>query len=541
IEYLVSRLLLAVLTPFRSFSTMASADQRSEYLLWLKKLKLKDGFMDSSCYAAVSLGLKSVFRKESFRVPYFILDEELRKEHNNVRELTSCLGQNERCTYVSPAIRQLLIHTLQLCEPQKRVTRSTMMSHLRSFLSRPRILPLNISNPLNASFISFHCLPTECKLYLLNLLFHQTPKVLDTCTHLGNDSIGNKFYLGQDARVFVAMKNDPDTNLYDEYEWKTVEHEAWGDLYRFIKTEMPKWKLVAETEQDWDVMEVKLTSLNEKELWARMKSHKKSALTARSASINDKSRVKERSTMESMLSRLSESDDSEKRKDKIPDDPSPERARKLQSKIEKLEKELRSLRVGRDSTKTDTTTTSSKRVIKKKPLFDTRRVRVTRVKKEQPPEPFRDRIEEKKGEGETTTTSEESEESTVELGGKRQERCRFWPNCREGDDECAYIHPTVKCKRFPYCPYGSACLFLHGTCKNDGVCTRESCPFEHTLRRTVRAPPCKYGAACHSINCSFAHPPECTRRICPGPSCCSFYHPPRRGNTGHKTRKWMVM
>lgn len=108
------------------------------------------------------------------------------------------------------------------------------MSHLRSFLTRPRVLPLNISNPITSSFISFHCLPTECKLYILNMLFHQTPvsyfvlilfsltkdeticplqKVLDTCTHLGNDSVGNKFYLAQDARVYAAMKNDPETNL----------------------------------------------------------------------------------------------------------------------------------------------------------------------------------------------------------------------------------------------------------------------------------------------------------------------------------------
>lgn len=150
---------------------------------------------------------------------------------------------------------------------------SNYMSHLRSFLARPRVLPLNISNPITSSFISFHCLPTECKLYILNMLFHQTPvsyfviilysfkdvldpfifcrlqKVLDTCTHLGNDSVGNKFYLAQDARVYAAMKNDPETNLsvtliilfclnmfisvqfrFEEYDGKTILHEAWGDV-----------------------------------------------------------------------------------------------------------------------------------------------------------------------------------------------------------------------------------------------------------------------------------------------------------------------
>ncbi|KAF8384946.1 hypothetical protein PRIPAC_74088 [Pristionchus pacificus] len=510
---------------------MASADQKSEYLLWLKKLKLRDGFMDSSCYAAVSLCLKSLFKRDTFRLPYFILDEELRKEQNNVLEMTSKLTRNENCPYVSPVIRHLLVVTLQLCEPQKRVNSSNYMSHLRSFLTRPRVLPLNISNPITSSFISFHCLPTECKLYILNMLFHQTPKVLDTCTHLGNDSVGNKFYLAQDARVYAAMKNDPETNLFEEYDGKTILHEAWGDLYKFIKTEMPRWKLVAENEQDWDVMEVKLTSLDERELWARMKSHKKAALSARNSSVNEKTRTKERNALAAVISRLSESEDMERRKDKIPDDPSPERAKKLQSKIERLEKELRSLKTG--NTSTDTTNSSRKGIKKKNDLFDTRRVRVIKVKKDPAPEPFRGQNMDRKNDW----TSEESEESTIELSNKRQERCRFWPKCRESDEDCIYIHPRTKCTRFPYCPYGSACLFLHGTCRNDGVCTRESCPYEHTLRRSVRAPPCKYGAQCYGTNCSYAHPAECTRRACPGPTGCSFYHPPVSKKTCIKSRK----
>ncbi|GMR59435.1 hypothetical protein PMAYCL1PPCAC_29630, partial [Pristionchus mayeri] len=513
---------------------MASTELKSEYLLWLKKLKLRDGFMDSSCYAAVSLSLKSLFKKESFRIPYFILDEELRKEQNNIREMTPELTRNENCPFVSPIIKHLLIITLQLCEPNKRVNSSNYMSHLRSFLARPRILPLNISNPITTSNISFHCLPTECKLYILNMLFHQTPKVLDTCTHLGNDSMGNKFYLSHDARVYVAMRNEPAANLYEEYDAKMILQEAWGDLYRFMKTEMPRWKMIAETEQDWDVMEVKLTSLDEKELWARMKSHKKGSLAARDASSNEKSRAKERNAMGLALAKLADVEEMEKRKDKIPDDPSPDLAKKLQSKIEMLEKELRSLKVGNTSTDT---TTSSRKAIKKKNLVDTRRVKVMRVKKDPSPQPFRDTNGPPSKSNEST---EDSEQSTIELSNKRQERCRFWPKCRESDEECMYIHPSTKCKRFPYCPYGSACLFLHGTCKNDGVCTRDSCPYEHLLRRCVRAPPCKYGAQCYGVGCTYTHPPDCTRRACPSPSTCAFYHPPVHRRSTTKPRKWLV-
>ena len=58
----------------------------------------------------------------------------------------------------------------------------------------------------------------------------------------------------------------------------------------------------------------------------------------------------------------------------------------------------------------------------------------------------------------------EEEEDYGAQGGGLPERCRFWPNCKNGDS-CPYHHPTVPCKLFPDCKYGKKCLYVHPQCK----------------------------------------------------------------------------
>ncbi|XP_064394798.1 zinc finger CCCH domain-containing protein 14-like [Halichondria panicea] len=72
--------------------------------------------------------------------------------------------------------------------------------------------------------------------------------------------------------------------------------------------------------------------------------------------------------------------------------------------------------------------------------------------------------------------------------GNVRERCRFWPNCKNGDS-CSYIHPTVPCKLFPDCKYGKRCLYVHPQCKFDSRCTRSDCPYLHTAPRHLALKP----------------------------------------------------
>ncbi len=33
-----------------------------------------------------------------------------------------------------------------------------------------------------------------------------------------------------------------------------------------------------------------------------------------------------------------------------------------------------------------------------------------------------------------------------DMSKKIKERCRYWPNCKQTDESCAYIHPVYECK-----------------------------------------------------------------------------------------------
>ncbi|GMR51766.1 hypothetical protein PMAYCL1PPCAC_21961 [Pristionchus mayeri] len=59
-------------------------------------------------------------------------------------------------------------------------------------------------------------------------------------------------------------------------------------------------------------------------------------------------------------------------------------------------------------------------------------------------------------------------------------RCTFFPQCAKSDDECDFIHPRIKCTRFPSCP-GVCCYYLHGACPDDGTCANIRCAYEHEV------------------------------------------------------------
>ncbi|XP_046645114.1 zinc finger CCCH domain-containing protein 14-like [Daphnia pulicaria] len=126
------------------------------------------------------------------------------------------------------------------------------------------------------------------------------------------------------------------------------------------------------------------------------------------------------------------------------------------------------------------------------------------------------------------------------------ERCKFYPNCRQGD-RCHFHHPKTPCKNFPICLFGENCLFIHPPCKFDTTCTRKSCPYTHSQRSQVVvsvAPKiiqpsakmhqqqpvvngktvCKFFPSCNNVSCLFFHPPACKY----GSNCtrvgCTFFH-----------------
>ncbi|XP_061173025.1 zinc finger CCCH domain-containing protein 14-like [Saccostrea echinata] len=153
------------------------------------------------------------------------------------------------------------------------------------------------------------------------------------------------------------------------------------------------------------------------------------------------------------------------------------------------------------------------------------------------------------------TDDEEEEEVLPSKAAKLSEKCRFWPACVNGN-ACLYHHPTMPCKMFPQCKFGDKCLYIHPNCKFDAQCTRKDCPFTHASKRNTsttviqkivqvpvpmaasygssfnKAPTpntpitCRFFPNCSNVQCTFYHPKPCRFGIkCMNKPTCTFYHP----------------
>ncbi|XP_018571607.1 zinc finger CCCH domain-containing protein 14 [Anoplophora glabripennis] len=125
------------------------------------------------------------------------------------------------------------------------------------------------------------------------------------------------------------------------------------------------------------------------------------------------------------------------------------------------------------------------------------------------------------------------------LSVKNKERCKYWPNCRQGD-KCEFVHPSSPCEMFPLCKFREKCLYLHPNCKFGSACTKRECPYSHAapaklISRTssgasAKLAPlglqtCKFFPNCTNSNCQFFHPKPCKfGKYCKNQSDCNFSH-----------------
>ncbi|KAL1505412.1 hypothetical protein ABEB36_004984 [Hypothenemus hampei] len=113
---------------------------------------------------------------------------------------------------------------------------------------------------------------------------------------------------------------------------------------------------------------------------------------------------------------------------------------------------------------------------------------------------------------------------------KNKERCKYWPNCRQGD-KCEFVHPSEICQTFPQCKFGSRCLFIHPKCKFGTSCTKRDCLYTHPstgLKLSAGAAEiqnCKFFPNCNNIKCPFFHPKLCKfGKDCSNIAECTFSH-----------------
>ena len=67
----------------------------------------------------------------------------------------------------------------------------------------------------------------------------------------------------------------------------------------------------------------------------------------------------------------------------------------------------------------------------------------------------------------TDSKPDEKEESKPEEGERKEKmkkdtkktRCNFWPKCNKPD--CPFAHPKDPCPKFPFCKFGTKCIYVH--------------------------------------------------------------------------------
>ena len=57
-------------------------------------------------------------------------------------------------------------------------------------------------------------------------------------------------------------------------------------------------------------------------------------------------------------------------------------------------------------------------------------------------------------------------EENVQDDEKKKVKCKYYPNCKLGEEECPFFHPKEECTYFPKCTRGEKCLYIHPNVKD---------------------------------------------------------------------------
>ncbi|GMS79097.1 hypothetical protein PENTCL1PPCAC_1272 [Pristionchus entomophagus] len=209
------------------------------YQLWLAKQQHQYLFINNYWCAMLAYDMTDNNSSESFKIPYFIVEEELLKENNNVNL------ENQKDAYISNALRHWLVHLLNEFNKETNVTNYEEV--LRDFFQQvDNILPSGVSNPLSPS-TSFHNLPTECKLWILYTLRNHGKSNKRSLRTITKDQLGNTYHIVPDCRLYVRITRTENNPPID---YENVKYHPWGSLYRFVLSQ--PCILLCENENQWD-------------------------------------------------------------------------------------------------------------------------------------------------------------------------------------------------------------------------------------------------------------------------------------------------
>ncbi|GMS98531.1 hypothetical protein PENTCL1PPCAC_20706, partial [Pristionchus entomophagus] len=485
------------------------------YQQWLVKHQCRHRFVNNYWCAALSYELEENKLDDSFQIPYFIVEEELTKEDNNV---------NLENAHISNALRHWLIHLLNARKMQANVL--NYEGHLRDFIDKT--LPSRVSNPLTVS-TSFHNLPTECKLWIFYSLrvYDRSPSVP---RKILKDPLGNYYYIEPDCRMYVHLARRQQTSLPIDEE--RLSKEPWGSLYRFVHSQ--SCFLLCENEDEWNAVWKIFLSFKLSHLFYALRAEMK--LSALNTNIMKKD--EQRKEFEEVLIKLAPVP----KERRIP--PKKHSAASTEEEnVNVIQTNLEAIVVEEPMIPTKPTEAKPKKIsnqimgkcwnFPQCPLFErckyvhprnpctkfpncprgweclflhefcpddatceepncayehlnsiTTYYRMTREPEETIPRPIalvpptmRKSSSELDKIGTASTTPAIDKTGFTQQNRKR---CQNFPQCKK-EGTCAHFHPTLNCRKLAAgikCP-GQWCLFKHGPCPIDGECDDLKCIYEH--------------------------------------------------------------
>ncbi|GMR56537.1 hypothetical protein PMAYCL1PPCAC_26732 [Pristionchus mayeri] len=436
------------------------------YREWLATVQHQPAFINNNWCAMLAHDME--VNSDDFKIPYSIVEEELMKEEHNVNLKFGW--------HFSIALRHWLASLLKPFNANASVF--NYEEDLREFLGRANILPLGIFNPLTPE-TSFHCLPTECKLWIFYALRNHT-KPSSNPSPIAKDSFGNAYYILPSCRLYVRIDRAEKIALpIDE---ARINSEAWGSLYRHVHSK--PCKLLCEDKDGWELVWNAFQLYRLFNLQYTIRPEIEAKFSQRN--LNEVTRDKQRKEFEEKLHKLA---------------PVPR---------------ARTSKQGMSSTDCETTDASTLISSVENDIGDL-------TMKDQEPQ--------------STPIEAKEQVKPVKISTQQEivGKCWTFPQCPL-KNKCRYVHPTIPCTEFPNCPRGFECLFLHETCPNDAQCEEPNCTFEHregipTYHRIPRGESQRPVASIVPVRRGNVSHPEMKKKRCQFfPQCkngdhCRYFHP----------------
>lgn len=221
------------------------------YRHWLSNLKSQPAFVNNQYCARLAYEMEDK-PLDGFKIPYNIVEEELKKEDKNL------FLTNKENAYASPALRHWLVYLLKAYNAKTDI--NNFEEVLRDFLTKSKVRPTTIAHPLPRNNF-FHNLPAECKLWIFHVLRTYTNH-RSTLNKVATDALGNEYFIVPGCRLYVSIK-DPLNNTLPIDEAK-ITGQPWEALYRFLYAQryvqlcenQIEWKLVCDVLHNLKLHEV---------------------------------------------------------------------------------------------------------------------------------------------------------------------------------------------------------------------------------------------------------------------------------------------